>query len=92
MKQRPASQILELFIMPPCDSPRLKWFKKHGVKFLYTTNEVGDEDEFGNELWPVYAFTEPLCKETSFGAATEDEALAKLAIKNGLKLWNEAGF
>ena len=79
----------ELFDIPVSESPRLKWLKKHGVKFHYSTAEVGDEDEFGNELWPVYAYTEPLCKETSFGAGTEDEALAKFAINRGLKLWNE---
>ena len=76
------------------DSPRLAWMKLHHVKTKnFTDVKTGDEDEFGNEVWPWIAF-DTRCEEDldAFdlcGAATEDEAIAALARRLNLRLWNE---
>jgi hypothetical protein len=75
-----------LLEVPPMESPRLKWLDKHGVKIEHCPKvKPGDEDEFGNELYPyiAHAFKSWAC------GATEQEAIKNLAVKNGWKLWNE---
>ena len=87
----------ELFNIPVCESPRLKWLKKHDVKTQHRPGiNVGDEDKFGNALWPWEAGTshglspERIDAGTfSQGGETEDEAIANLAKWQGWKLWNE---
>lgn len=77
------------------DSPRLAWMKRHGLKTWPTRGWVGDTTcpetgadirqwnaaRDGHEPGMIHA---PVCS-----ADTEDEALAELALKLGLKLWNE---
>ena len=87
----------ELFNIPVCESPRLKWLKKHDVKTQFHKGvAVGDEDEFGNELWPWTAGTSHgISPDRDYdgtwnrGGATEHEAIVALAIWQGWKLWNE---
>ena len=75
-------------------SPRLKWLETHCVKTEHTNFTEGDKDEFGNDLWPWFAFigatrfadANPKKRD---GGATENEAIAKLAIGQGWQLWNE---
>lgn len=82
-----------LFEIPVCESPRLKWLKKHSVKTKHFPDcEAGDEDEFGNELWPWIAWLD--CGSEGIGtfhagALKEDEAIANLAVRMKWKLWNE---
>jgi len=76
----------ELFSIPPCDSPRLAWMKKHGVTIGPNNNFVAtDSDDFR------YGYS--LIAECSLGAGygnTDDEAIVDLAKRSGLKLWNES--
>jgi hypothetical protein len=79
------------------DSPRLAWMKKHDVKTVFHSGVViGDEDEFGNELFPWTASTshgiDPKRAGDAVwcrGAETEHGAIVELAIWQGWKLWNE---
>jgi hypothetical protein len=85
----------ELFSVPEQDSPRLAWLK---LRRVTTKNwpgcSVGDEDEFGNELWPWTAFVgDPRQISPNVGVGgTEDDAIADLARKRGWRMWNEEGF
>ena len=91
----------ELFTIPPCESPRLRRLREHNVQTIqYPGVAVGDEDEFGNELWPWWAWTNhtmaPLPKGEgpgafSRGGATEADAIVALAKWQGWRLWNETG-
>lgn len=85
----------ELFEIQPCDSPRLKWMKKHGVHTMHNKGvNPGDEcDVTGETLYPwcayvgVNVFPKP---EGLLGCGnTEDEAICELAKRRGWKLWNE---
>ena len=67
--------------LPESKSPRLLWMERHGV-------EVGGpdiDDEFCAKCLDPDSFY-----KYAYGH-TEDEAIIKLAIKNGWKLWNEEG-
>jgi hypothetical protein len=86
----------ELFEIQPCESPRLKWLKKHRVIIEKTSHKVGDEDEFGSECFPFYAVVLAPNGTLSIndldqwhGGNTEYEALANLAKSKGWLLWNE---
>ncbi len=85
MKSKYLASQNELLTMPVCESPRLKWLKKHNIEIEKTDHQCGEEDEFGNDLWPVYVGD----GKTMFGAPTEDEALVKFAQFKGIRLWNE---
>lgn len=76
------------------ESPRLKWMKQHDVCTHFATHM----QQPGEKPWCAWLpeFDDPtrgipsdpdLC---GYGA-TEDDALADLAINQGLKLWNEVG-
>ena len=72
------------------------WLKKHNVFTKKTNNQSGDEDEFGNKIFPWYAgvgsWTRPIDGEDAVGGATEQDAIANLAIKRGWKLWMEENY
>lgn len=76
-----------LFEIPVCESPRLKWLKKHNVKTWRT-----ESDETSNKPWLAWAQDEdgdvPHDGNASFGA-TEHDALVNLAMMLGWRLWNE---
>ncbi len=84
-----------LLDVPEMLSPRLRWMKEHGIHIIDNGPDVMMESE--NKEWREYRY----CahngpngqKQFGFdGAAfgdTEDEALTSLAMKLGLKLWNE---
>ncbi len=89
----------ELLNVPECLSPRLKWLNEHNVQTIACLGvSVGDEDEFGNDMWPWYAWTNHTMPPFpsgqgpgmfNRGGATEHEAIVNLAIWQGWKLWNE---
>ena len=76
------------------DSPRLAWMREKKISLFATGYIEGDEDEFGSEMFPFYAFVggddfsnvEP---RNAAGGSTEDDAVANLAVKKGWRLWNE---
>ena len=87
----------ELFSVPEQDSPRRAWLKRYGVKTVQTKFKSGDEDEFGHECFPWYAWiygdTYPDAHDYNrSGGATEADAIANLAIKKRWKLWMEENF
>ena len=74
------------------DSPRLAWLKSHHVKTKnFPEQKIGDENEFGDELFPWYAFSAFAEDDVNdfIGGATEDDAIAEYARRKGLRLWNE---
>lgn len=66
----------ELFAIPESKSPRLLWMEKHCVMTLY--------DKARNQFAAV------AYQQNGWGD-TEDEAITQLALKLGIKLWNEEG-
>jgi len=73
-----------LFRMEESLSPRLQWMQKHKIHSLKGNDEDG-------EPWGAWVGEEgmPLQGKWLTFAATEDEALAKLAKTIGVKFWNE---
>ena len=72
----------ELFNLPESKSPRRQWMEKHGIT---TAPRIWDAYE-GNTRWAAFRYL----KNTAYGD-TEDEAITQLALKLGIKLWNEEG-
>ncbi len=64
----------DLFEIPESLSPRLLWIEKHGIIICY--------DSCRKQFYAIGA------NDTGWGD-TEDEALTQLALKLGVKLWNE---
>ena len=85
----------ELFDIPPTLSPRLQWFERHDIRIIHNKGvTAGDEDDFGNELFPYCASATPEEVESFWDHATgygntQDDAIVDLAKKLGIKLWNE---
>ena len=77
----------ELFDIPPCESPRLKWLKKHDVKTLCS----GNAEDFDGEPWNAWAgdMGEAISGGEYVTGATEQDAIANWAIRRRVKLWNE---
>ena len=70
----------ELFDLPETKSPRLCWLEKHGIVTLR-----GKSDS-----WAAWLKAKPTKVDQTIGyGESEDEAIADLAIKLGLRLWNE---
>lgn len=88
----------ELFELTTSLSPRLQWLKdKQVLTRRFPMINPGDEDEFGNSLFPWMAWIGPLDlnntrKSFQAGGDTEMDAIANLAIKRHWRLWNEEGF
>ena len=76
----------ELFDIPESLSPRLRWLIKHKIH----TFKSGNAEDFDGEPWSAWQAENkndlPSDYETG---ATEDDAIAKWARQNGVKLWNE---
>jgi hypothetical protein len=79
-----------LFPIPEQPSPRLVWLRKHGVRCIKTSAEdepwcawlpENDSPECGAEM--------PRVPEWCGYGDTEDDAIADLARREGLRLWNE---
>lgn len=70
----------ELFDIPESKSPRLRWMEKHNISARQEPRGPG-----GPLIW--FALNHQACARGD----SEDEALASLAVKLGLKLWNEEG-
>ncbi len=82
----------ELFDIPVCESPRMKWLKARNVtRHHWAGVSPGDEDEFGNEMFPWTAFIGDIegLHTAVGGGNTEHEAIVDLAVKKGWKMWNE---
>lgn len=88
----------ELFSIPQVLSPRLRWLRdKCVLTKKFPLISPGDEDEFGNRLFPWMAWVGPLDLQStraSFkaGGNSEIDAIANLAIKRRWRLWNEEDF
>ena len=83
---------IPLVEVEPQDSPRLAWIKKYKIIIQNFPNvKTGDEDEFGNEMFQWVAISQ-LSAGASGEGATENNAIANLAIKLGWKLWNEESY
>lgn len=81
-----------LFDLPVQKSPRLLWLEAHRVTTKHWPGvSFGDEDEFGNEMFPWTAFVGGVDDLHIFVGAgdTEQDAIVDLAVKKGWKLWNE---
>lgn len=87
----------ELFEIPVCESPRLKWLKKYNIHtHRNATVKVGDTCEVtGEKLSPWCATVGAVSANgvwadgwIGFGD-TEDDAIANLARKRGWRMWNE---
>jgi len=76
----------ELFDIPESKSPRLQWMEKHGIETA-KGNFERPSDKSRHE-W--IAWSNPEIQSTGWGNA-EDEAITQLALKMGIKLWNEEG-
>jgi len=70
----------ELFDIEESKSPRLAWIEKHQIVTLR-----GKPDS-----WAAWLSARSARAEQAIGyGESEDEAIADLAIKLGLRLWNE---
>lgn len=82
-----------LFEIPPCESPRLRWLKKHDVHTHHNKNvQPGDEDELSGETiypWVAYKGLPNFPMPNAGYGNTEHEAIVDWAIKNNVRLWNE---
>jgi hypothetical protein len=88
----------ELFDIPECKSPRLKWIEENGILTGYNGNtstwyavlpKRGDEQRDIRQLVTDYHHT--LASYRVAKGQTEDDALTNLAKPIGLRLWNERG-
>lgn len=84
--------------MPEQLSPRLAWFKKYHV-FVHENGgtEIEEDPETGSDIYPFIAASGAEFDEDGtllngiYGRGmTEDEALANLAKRLKVNLWNEA--
>lgn len=89
----------ELFAIPESKSPRLLWMEKHQIRTIDNGQnfEPGDECEFsGNQLYRWCAYSGTGATPSLFAdhltgwGDTEADAILEWAVKNKIKLWNEA--
>lgn len=67
-----------------CESPRARWMRENAVTTF--DRGSGGEDEFGEyQRWHATGFGKKADGDT------QDEALAELAKKAGVRFWNEVG-
>jgi len=73
----------ELFTIQESKSPKLAWMEKHEIRIKRNW-----EDYEAEEIYPyvAYNFDLPSVYE---GGKTEMEAISSLAVKLGIKLWDE---
>ena len=69
----------ELFDIEESKSPRLAWIEKHQIVTLR-----GKPD-----CWAAWLNMRPTIDQIIGYGESEDEAIADLAIKMGMRLWNE---
>lgn len=76
----------ELFDTPACESPRLKWIKKHKIQ----THCSGKAEDFDGEPWNAWQAESPKHIPSDFEiGATEDDAIAAWTKRHSVLLWNE---
>ena len=73
----------ELFDIPETKSPRLIWLERNGIK-VSPSRTHGPS----HKHWMAYRHSGDFISSSGYGE-TEDEAITSLAIKLGIKLWNE---
>jgi hypothetical protein len=76
-----------LFNLPPCDSPRLRWMKKHNVE----TRDDIKIDEYPESAFFAWSgdLNDAIDNVRLGSGDTELDAITDWAIKNGVRLWNE---
>ncbi len=77
---------MELFQIPICESPRRLWLKKHRIR-THKSDGVPDDEEPWN-AWPG-DLCEAIENNLVRTGVTEADAICDLAIKLGIRLWNE---
>ena len=86
-----------LFDVPETLSPRLAWRRKHSVCSYFTKEFAGRQDTPTPMPWAAWVgglddYLEIMEWEGDDGFGygdSEDEAFCNLAIKYGLRMWNE---
>ena len=73
----------ELFDIPETKSPRLIWLERHGIK-VSPSRTHGPS----HKHWMAYRHDDDFISASGYGE-TEDDAIAFLAVKLGIRLWNE---
>ena len=87
----------ELFNIPECKSPRLKWIEENGILTGRDTTGTWHAvipkggDEWLGAAVLVLKYHGTLAASRVASGATEDDALTNLAKAIGLRLWNERG-
>ena len=90
-----------LFDIPPSLSPRLQWMEKHHIKIHYSPECAESpwlalmpfEEHRAMNIGDIMAEACRLYDEQGrlgYGSS-EDDALAEMARKSGIQLWNEEG-
>ena len=69
----------ELFTIPESKSPRLKWQDEHGITCVETDLDLPE-----NRWQAMHADTQTIVR-----GPTREDALASLALKLNIRLWNE---
>ena len=67
------------------DSPRLAWMKRYDVE----TREVVEDETGAADGWMATGWNRD--RKFAVESASEDEAIAALALRMGVRLWNERG-
>ena len=87
----------ELFDIPECKSPRLKWIEENGILTVRDTTGTWhavipkDGDAWLGAAGLVMKYHATLAASRVASGTTEDDALTNLAKAIGLRLWNERG-
>ena len=67
----------ELFDIPETKSPRLLWMEKHGIEITRITDDALGDFRF--------VASKTICE----AGLNEDDAIAKMAERLEIRLWNE---
>jgi hypothetical protein len=73
----------ELFDIPETKSPRLIWMDRHGIKVIALRTNAKSFNR-----WMAYRHDRDFINASAYGP-TEDDAITLLAVKLGIRLWNE---
>ena len=77
---------MELFQIPISESPRRLWLKKHRIS-THKSDYVADDEDPWN-AW-TGELSDAIEDDLLCTGATEADAVCALAIKLGIRLWNE---
>lgn len=81
-----------LFPLPESPSPRLLWLKERAITTFFTPAFQGDEEGWTAHVGPLGETLRDCERMKEDGRMrdgyTEDEAITRLAVAQGWKLWN----